>query len=139
MTENGRVIGLEGDFAVVRFDRRSACDKCGMCGGSATDKHIDVRLKNDCDVKTGDGVVVEIKSQTVLLSAVIAYLIPLAVAIGAMLVCYFAGAEEWLTFTVFMLALLVGYLIVHWVAKRFSKRIDMRILDKVTVCEGDSK
>ena len=44
MTEQGKVIKIEKNEAVVRVQRKSACASCGMCAMKPKDSHIDCLL-----------------------------------------------------------------------------------------------
>ena len=52
MTEQGKVIKIEKNEAVVRVQRKSACASCGMCAMKPKDSHIDVRVENALDRKS---------------------------------------------------------------------------------------
>ena len=41
MRESGTVVKTDSKLATVRIERHSACGKCGICGMSDKNKHID--------------------------------------------------------------------------------------------------
>lgn len=65
MTEQGKVIKIEKNEAVVRVQRKSACASCGMCAMKPKDSHIDVRVENALEAKEGDLVQIKLESGSV--------------------------------------------------------------------------
>lgn len=82
MTERGMVAKVKGNKATVRFDRRSACDKCHMCATTKDGMKVEVIVENTLGANVGDYVEVEMGEKYVLTAAAIVYVIPL-VLIGA--------------------------------------------------------
>lgn len=82
MTERGVVSKIKGNKATVRFDRRSACDKCHMCATTKDGMKVEVVVENTLGANVGDFVEVEMGEKYVLTAAAIVYVIPL-VLIGA--------------------------------------------------------
>ena len=82
MTERGMVAKVKGNKATVRFDRRSACDKCHMCATTKDGMKVEVVVENTLGANVGDYVEVEMGEKYVLTAAAIVYVIPL-VLIGA--------------------------------------------------------
>ncbi len=76
MTERGVVVKLKGR-AVVRFDRRGACDKCRMCAVTRDGMKVEALVENILGANVGDFVEVEMGERFVLTAAVIVYIIPL--------------------------------------------------------------
>lgn len=77
MTERGIVAKLKGNKATVRFDRRSACDKCHMCAVTKDGMKVEVVVDNTLGASVGDVVEVEMGEKYVLTAAAIVYVIPL--------------------------------------------------------------
>ncbi len=83
MTERGVVAKVRKGKATVRFDRKSACDQCHMCAVTRDGMKVEIVIDNKLGANVGDFVEVEMSEKFVLTSAVIVYLIPLALtAIG---------------------------------------------------------
>lgn len=77
MTEKGVVAKVVGSEATVRFDRRSACDKCHMCAVTKDGMKVEVVVDNKLGASVGDIVEVEMGEKYVLTAATIVYVIPL--------------------------------------------------------------
>ena len=91
MREVGEVVRIEGDKAVVRIRRSSACQRCGACGlGSSSDEML-VTLPNSLNAKPGDMVELTLESVHLLKASAITYLIPLAALILGVIVGYILG------------------------------------------------
>lgn len=82
MTERGVVVKLKGTRAIVRFDRRSACDSCRMCAVSRDGMKVEAIVENTLGANVGDFVEVEMGERFVLTAAAIVYIIPL-ILVGA--------------------------------------------------------
>ena len=80
IAERGRVTRVVDGYAFVRFERRAACDKCGMCKIDADSVHVVARVKNTLDAHADDYVKVDMKRRPALLACLI-YLVPLVLAL----------------------------------------------------------
>jgi len=94
----GLVEKVEGDKATVRILSVSACSACkskGACSISdMKEKLIEVHLKEDQDVKTGDNVNVAIAQKQGDKAVVLAYAIPILVFIGVLVLFTQLKASE---------------------------------------------
>ena len=131
--ERGRVVAVEGGFAWVETERKSACGSCAVnkgCGTGVISKYFSTRLNhvkavNQADAKVDDLVVIGLDEQALVRGSFAVYIVPLVL----MFVCAFAG--EWVAqrfqlpfldgvVALFgVLGLFLGFL---WV-RRFSKGI----------------
>ena len=79
----GKVVKLDGKYAVVAFERTDMCDRCRACRVSKDSKHVETNVKNTLGANVGDKVKVNMHRTSLVLSSLI-YLVPLAlVATGA--------------------------------------------------------
>lgn len=77
MNEVGQVVKLKKNYAVVRFDRKSACDSCHMCAVTKDGMKVETVIPNTLNVNVGDFVEVSMGDKFVLTAAAIVYIIPL--------------------------------------------------------------
>lgn len=79
MNKLGIVTAVNGNIAVVRLGRHSACASCGACshGGGEAGKEMLVEALNDAEAAIGDSVQVDLESVQVVRAAFIFYFIPL--------------------------------------------------------------
>ncbi|MFU0801141.1 MAG: SoxR reducing system RseC family protein [Xylanivirga thermophila] len=87
MKELGRIVDIEGSYAIVSVKRSEACSKCGACEMGTTDKETRLKIQNDLKGTVGDMVEIELPAQQFLKASAILYLIPLV----ALLIGVFSG------------------------------------------------
>ena len=75
MIETGYVIGKTSKQAVVRIQRKKACEHCGMCKKGA--EGMEITLDNPLGAQEGDRVEISMGDRMVLKASVIVYAIPL--------------------------------------------------------------
>ena len=93
--------------AKVVFDRKSACDKCGMCLNAKGEKmKVYVEVKNTLGARAGDKVGVSMSDRFILRAAFIVYIIPV-VLVGAGL-AIFRKLKDLLLLAVIAVGLLLG-------------------------------
>jgi sigma-E factor negative regulatory protein RseC len=84
MIETGYVIGNKDKQAVIRIQRKKACENCGMCKKGS--EGMEITLSNPLGAKEGDRVEVSMGDTMVLKASMIVYAIPLLfLLIGAAL------------------------------------------------------
>ena len=89
MYEDGCVSRIDGEVALVRVLRGTACDNCsssGACKSLGGGRDMEVEANNIVGAEVGDRVRVEIPSSSVAKMAFLVYLIPImSLVLGAML------------------------------------------------------
>ena len=118
MTEQGKVIKIEKNEAVVRVQRKASC---GMCAMKPKDSHIDVRVENALDAKEGDLVQIKLESGSVAKISLLVYILPLALAVAGMLTGIFCRLPDWANLVLFAGLLAVGFIIVFLLDKKIAK------------------
>ncbi len=122
MTEQGVVVKLDGDFAVCRIGRNSACAACGKCGMTEKQKHVDFYVENTLEAKVGDKVTLDIPDANSARLAFFAYCIPLAPALAALFASLALWGKDWLAILAFFCGLAVGFVVVAWIDKLHKHR-----------------
>ncbi|HOB35749.1 MAG TPA: SoxR reducing system RseC family protein [Bacillota bacterium] len=91
MDQIGRVVALQGDYAVVEVERNRACAKCGICHMGRTDKMF-LEVKNVLGADVGKRVLIEMGKSSVLMAGSIVYLLPLLGLIAGVGLAYLVNA-----------------------------------------------
>lgn len=104
MLNTAVVIEADRDRAVVRVERKSACEgchkasggkDCAVCGLVGGNRTVDARAINSVGAGVGDTVEIESASSLVLLYAALVFLLPTVLAIVGYGVAYLLGSDEW--------------------------------------------
>ncbi|MBF0213696.1 MAG: SoxR reducing system RseC family protein [Magnetococcales bacterium] len=83
--EEGIVVALEGDFAVVSGQRQKMCgtchnsNTCTVLSGGLGQRSIKIRARNACHARVGERVFIEISERTFLRASFLVYILPLVV------------------------------------------------------------
>ncbi len=85
MQQTGKVLEIEGEYALVQFQRTKACGNCNACM-SLGDGMAAVKIKNTLNAHPGDHVHIQLHANSFLKATAIAYGVPLlALLIGVIL------------------------------------------------------
>lgn len=85
MQQIGKVLEIEGEFALVQFERTKACGNCKACM-SLGDGMAAVKIRNTLDAVPGDSVHIQLHAKSLLKATAIAYGVPLlALLLGVIL------------------------------------------------------
>jgi sigma-E factor negative regulatory protein RseC len=117
MTEKGKVIKLKNNQALVRIDRKSACSGCGGCAFKPSDLYMDITLDNTLNAKIGDTVEVDIIAGSVAKMSIVAYLLPLVLAVLLLVAGVISTLPEWASILMFFGGLVIGFCIVATIDK----------------------
>lgn len=116
LEETGRVIAVEGPYAVIETQPRSACGHCNVgnsCGTSVlaglfSRRRNRVRLVNHLGLQVGDQAVIGINESVLLSTAIMAYLLPLLLMLGFAITTDLLGYGDQISFASSMLGLFAG-------------------------------
>lgn len=122
MREVGKVTKVDGEFALVKVDKKDECSKCGMCAFPKNANSITFNAKNTVNAKVDDEVIIETVKDTKLLGAVLVFLIPLLlIGLSYLITDLFLSNEIWvLIFSVIFLVL--WYTILAVIDKALKKK-----------------
>ena len=76
MTETGIIESVNKGYAVVKFPRKQACEQCRMCIKHKDNVSVSLYIKNTLNASINDKVIVEMRDNLVLKSAIVVYFIP---------------------------------------------------------------
>lgn len=77
MKETGQIVAIDGNDALVLFNRTTACGKCGACGMTKEQQTVTVKAQNTLNAQVGEKVELEFASKNAFKSSLIAYIFPL--------------------------------------------------------------
>ena len=120
MEEIAKVIKTENDRATIRVDKRSECDKCGMCLFPKNASHVDLIALNGINAEEGDEVIFSPAERSKTLAIILVFLIPLILVCLSVVFTYLFIKME-----IIALILSLGSIIV-WFA--FLSVIDKKML-----------
>ena len=136
--EQAIVTGLDGDLAMIRMQRQSACSQCELnkgCGTGAIGRLLGHRskplaIRNNFNLKVGDSVLLGLPDKAFLKASLLIYGLPLMALIGGGLLAQWAVAESELGVIIistagFITALFLSGIIAK---KYFSRQFDPHIL-----------
>ncbi len=153
--EQGTIIKIEEDYAVVRTQRRSACGNCGTAKtGCATavigevigQKDSDITVVNSLNAKVGDTVIIGLEEQALLKGSFLLYIVPL-IFLFVSAICVEVLATNWgftqhdgLTALGGILGLVAGLGVVNVLARNMMKQqryqpVLLNIVSKVNLVQ----
>lgn len=133
--ESGRVVALEDGAVWVQTLRQSTCASCSAnagCGQGLLDKLAissqrgHVRALTDLHLAIGDEVVIGVREELLLGSAVQVYLLPLLALLGGGLLAQSLGLSEPLTIALGLGGLVAAGLLVRWRSLRVADDPDLQ-------------
>ncbi|OHW62612.1 SoxR reducing system protein RseC [Andreesenia angusta] len=129
MDQRGRVVKVEGEIAQISIIRASACgDSCASCGGECSPDEVTVGAKtNGKDLRVGDIVEISGSTKKMLVSAFLAYLVPLILLMAGTIFGTMKFKEigvesyELYGFLVGLVGLAVSFFIIRVLGNKISK------------------
>lgn len=119
MKQKGKVTALEGEFATVEVLRTSACVGCSKAEGCiACKKKITSRAYNPLGAEVGDTVTLESSSETVLLYALLVFLLPLLLTGAAYFITSRLSENTLLQIAVSACIFILTYVIIYFIFDR---------------------
>lgn len=129
LEESGAVVAVQGEYAWVETQAKSACSQChagDSCGTSALGKWFArkrnrVQVLNHLGLKEGDGAVVGIRSERLIRAALLAYMLPLIFMIAAAGTTSGLGAADAAVAASALMGLMLGMVSIKLVASHKGK------------------
>ena len=83
MKTQGRILKIDGDFAIVGVTRHSACDTCrAKCGGHCDKAStVETKVENTLNAKVGDTVELYSKTSAIIGASLLVFILPLVMAV----------------------------------------------------------
>ena len=137
MRSEGKVISIDGKYAVVATERRAACEGChksaegcSVCSLMGSERKISTKAINRIGAKVGDTVEIETESRRVMLYAAAVFMLPVLLCLAFYGVASLIGFGETARY-VFLAAGFVISLFFVWIYSKFivEKRIDAEIVE----------
>ena len=120
MTEQGKVVETKGNFAFVEINKKTECDKCGMCAFPKNASTIKLRAENEISAKVGDTVILEREEKGKLLGTLLVFLVPLIlIAISAIIGYLLIESEIWILI-LSVISIALWYTILAIIDKKIS-------------------
>ena len=121
MTEQGKVVETKGNFAFVEINKKTECDKCGMCAFPKNASTIKLRAENEISAKVGDTVILEREEKGKLLGTLLVFLVPLIlISISAIIGYLLIESEIWILI-LSVISIVLWYTILAIIDKKISK------------------
>lgn len=133
MTQNAKVLSVNGDMAEVSVIRRSACEGCkqknlcaGISEGCSEQKELVTTVKNKIGASVGDDVVLSTPTAIVLGSAFCVFVLPIILAFSCY--CIFAAfaIAEVVVYCITLGVFVVSCAVICILLDRFMKK-DTRV------------
>lgn len=128
MREIGQVVSAKGGMAQVRFERSSACKKCGACMMSQSQQEMILNTENTLAASEGEWVQVDIESPMLIKASLITYIFPLLMLIIGLVLGYFINQavhifdnSEIAACILGLLLVVAAYYSIHLLEPRFRK------------------
>ncbi len=120
MTEQGKVVETKGNFAFVEINKKTECDKCGMCAFPKNASTIKLRAENEISAKVGDTVILEREEKGKLLGTLLVFLVPLIlISISAIIGYLLIESEIWILI-ISVISIALWYTILALIDKKIS-------------------
>ncbi len=121
MRETGLVIKTDKNFASVKVQKKDECSKCGMCLFPKNADSITLNVFNSVGAKEGDTVLIENKSDSKLLGAILAFLVPLLLIIISALVALLVIGKDIYVLILSVITVALWYLLLPQIDKKLKK------------------
>lgn len=132
ITHEGVVIGVDGQFVTVQFVRHSACSGChakALCssGSSESEQRTVVARNYGMAYEIGEPVRVAVSSSLAWSAVIVAFCVPLALALISLFVMVSLTGSEMLACGLTLVLLALYYLVVWLLRDRLERRAEFTL------------
>lgn len=129
----GFIEAFNGDMAIVRLRRISACSSCESSGNcrSHAGKEIlvEVKCNKDSCHKVGDGVYVEISRGSALKAVGIGFLTPMTLILLSVVIVKYFGGDDLLSAYSSLVVIALYFVFIHTIRHKMDEVFGARLLD----------
>ena len=119
MKQSGIVLKTEGEFATVEVMQTSACVGCSQREGCISCKKKTKAIAyNPIKAETGDKVILESKSSTVLLYALLVFVLPLILCGGGYYISQLFNCAQFVSFIISACIFVLTYVIIYFIVDK---------------------
>lgn len=120
MEEIAKVVRTDGEYAIIKVDKKSECDKCGMCLFPKNANAVEMRAKNPVRAKEGDEVIFSTEGKSKALAIVLVFLVPLLlIGLSAIIAYLVIKSEIWMLILTILL-LFVWFVVLSLIDKKIK-------------------
>lgn len=132
MIEKGTVVSIDGGIK-VRIEKKTECEKCGMCAFPKNASHIDVAAESETQVKVGDSVKIETVESGKLLGVFLAFGVPLVLILTCVLIGTLVFKSEIISLCSAIALIILWEIILHFIDKNLMR--NKRFISKIIAVE----
>ena len=123
MIEKGIVTSLDGDYAIVKVNKKEECAKCGLCLFPKNADSIKFRAENGVRAKVDDIVEIETKERAKTLGIVLVFGVPLILVIASLVLGYIFIKNEITCLLVTLGVVVVWFFILSIIDKKIKNSL----------------
>ena len=132
MIETGKVTEIK-DGVKVRIEKKTECNRCGMCAFPKNASFIELNAVSDIKVNVGDTVKVETSESGKLLGILLVFGVPLLIVAACVLIGLLVFESELIALVSMLFFIIVWEVILHFIDKKIFR--DKRFVSKIIAVE----
>ena len=122
MTEQGKVISIDGGFATVKVDKKDECAKCGLCMFPKNANSVNFYAENNVGANVGDTVIVTTKEKAKTVGILLVFGVPILLIVASLLIGYLLIKSETVGLITSIFSVVIWFFILSFIDKRLKKR-----------------
>ncbi len=137
MIENGIVVKINKDTAVVKVDKKDECSKCGMCLFPKNASSIELKATNNIGAKINDEVIIKTSERAKLLGVMLVFLVPLVLVGIAVTFSVLFIKSELLAVLLSLGLMVIWYFVLSFIDKKLKLKKSFCIEITGIISKGD--